>query len=152
MCVCVCVCVFALIVLIGCILSPPSLLVLQLLVYTIIRRISSWIKEMQLHRWISLSLSRKVIANSMLKESNCWICQIFIALTMILVKPEAWDLFCSFRDTAKDLINRQSHIWCISGVISVKVQIYRVLTRSVLCHVTFMLQVLIFFAKVVFSN
>ena len=30
---------------------------------------------------------------------------------MVLVKPEAWDLFCSFRGTAQDLINRQSHIW-----------------------------------------
>ena len=37
-----------------------------------------------------------------------------MALTMVLVKPEVWDLFCSFRDTVKNLINRQSHIWYLT--------------------------------------
>ena len=73
---------------------------------------------MQLHPWISLSLSRKVIANSIFKESNYWTCQIFIVLTMVLVKSEMWDLFCSFRDTAQGLINHQSHIWYLTECLT----------------------------------
>ena len=30
---------------------------------------------------------------------------------MYFIRPDTWRLFCSFKDTAHDLVSHQSHIW-----------------------------------------
>ena len=37
---------------------------------------------------------------------------IFVAI-MVFIRPDTWRLFCSFRDTAHDLVSHKSHIWSL---------------------------------------